>query len=302
MKNIIKGIIPPMITPLLNPDTLDVQGVANLVEHLIGGDVNGIFILGTTGEAQQLSTRLKKELIAQSAKCINGRLPLLVGITDCTVEDSLIVAEFAAKHGATAAVAAPPYFFALSKSELYDYYTTLADKSPLPVFLYNMPSHTKAMMDLDLVEKLAQHPNIAGLKDSSANGVYFCKLLKMFASRPDFGLYVGPEEMFAPMVLMGGHGGVSGGANVYPKFFAELYAAAAKCDVATTLALQSRMLEVGEKLFGIGQYSAGYIKGIKTALKQKSIINADCMAHPFSSLNADDSAKVAQALQYLDSL
>ena len=291
-----------MITPMLDGEHLDVKGVERLVEHLIKGGVHGIFILGTTGEAQQLSVRLKKEMIAEVARCVNGRLPFLVGITDCTVEDSLIIAEYAAKHGAYAAVAAPPYFFALSKSELYDYYTILADKSPLPIYLYNMPSHTKTMLELDLVEQLSAHSNIVGLKDSSANGVYFCKMLKQFAARPEFGLFVGPEEMFAPMVLMGGHGGVSGGANAYPEIFVKLYNAAAEGNVQKTTELQSKMLEVGINLFGVGQYAAGYIKGIKTALKLKGILTNDAMVHPFSALNENDAEKIKNAVKKIEAI
>jgi 4-hydroxy-tetrahydrodipicolinate synthase len=300
--NILRGIVPPMITPLLDDEHLDLQGVERLVEHLISGGVHGIFILGTTGEAQQLSATLKRELITATAACIKGRLPLLVGITDCSVYDSIALARHAAACGATAAVAAPPYFYALSKSELIDYYTDMANLSPLPIYLYNMPSHTKTMLEADIVETLSAHPNIAGLKDSSANGVYFCKLLKQFAARPEFGLFVGPEEMMAAMTLMGGHGGVSGGANVYPEIFVKLYNAAAEGNVQKTIELQNKMLEVGINLFGIGTYSAGYIKGIKTALKIKGILTSDAMAHPFKALDENDNVKIQAKVAKLDIL
>jgi 4-hydroxy-tetrahydrodipicolinate synthase len=300
--NILHGIIPPMITPMLNNEKLDLQGVERLVEHLIAGGVHGIFILGTTGEAQQLSANLKRELISAAAACIKGRIPLLVGITDCSVYDSIALAQYAAAHGATAAVAAPPYFYALSKSELVDYYTDMADMSPLPIYLYNMPSHTKTMLEADVVETLSAHPNIIGLKDSSANGVYFCKLLKQFATRPEFGLFVGPEEMMAAMTLMGGHGGVSGGANVYPEIFVKLYNAAAEGNVPKIIELQSKMLEVGINLFGIGKYAAGYIMGIKTALKIKGILTSDAMVHPFTALDENGAEKIKEAVGKLDNL
>ncbi|GHV32101.1 dihydrodipicolinate synthase family protein [Bacteroidia bacterium] len=300
-KQIIKGIIPPMIAPLLDTDILDTQGLENLVEHLIAGGVNGIFVLGTTGEAQHLSIKIKAELIQKTATYIRGRVPLLVGITDTSVYESIRIAEMAVKNKAAAVVAAPPYFFALGQPELIEYYQLLADKSPLPLYLYNMPSHTKTMIEVDTVEKLAKHKNIIGLKDSSANGIYFCKLLTLFKDRPDFGLFVGPEEMMASMVLMGAHGGVAGGANVYPKIFVDLYEAAVAKDVDKTIALQNKMLQVSQHLYGIGRFGSSYIKGIKTALSLKGICS-DFLAQPFNLFKEPEKEKVKKAVELLDKL
>jgi 4-hydroxy-tetrahydrodipicolinate synthase len=297
----LKGIIPPMVTPLLDTDVLDEQGVENLVEHLIGGGVNGIFILGTTGEAQHLSLKIKTELIRKTAACIGERVPLLVGITDTSIYESLRIAQIAAENKATAVVAAPPYYFALGQPELIEYYEWLAEKSPLPLYLYNMPSHTKTMIDVETVEILSKRKNIAGLKDSSANGVYFSKLLTLFKDRPDFGLFVGPEEMMASMVLMGAHGGVSGGANVYPEVFVDLYKAASEKDASRTAALQNKMMAVSRHLYGIGRFGSSYIKGIKTALSLKGICS-DCLAQPFHLFNEPEKEKVEIAVKQLDKL
>ncbi|MDR0542487.1 MAG: dihydrodipicolinate synthase family protein [Dysgonamonadaceae bacterium] len=298
-KQTLHGIIPPMVTPLLAADTLDEKGVERLVEHLIAGGVNGIFILGTTGEAQHLSLKIKEELIRKTSACIQGRIPLLVGITDTSLYESLKIARIAAENKATAVVAAPPYFFALGQAELIEYYEALADQSPLPLYLYNMPSHTKTMIELDTVKTLARHKNITGLKDSSANGVYFCKLLDLFHNRPDFGLYVGPEEMMASMVFMGAHGGVSGGANLYPEIFVKLYQAAAAKEVDQTRDLQNRMIAISRELYGIGRFGSSYIKGIKTALSMKGICS-DVLAQPFNRFQEPEKEKVKTAIEKLD--
>jgi 4-hydroxy-tetrahydrodipicolinate synthase len=298
-KQILRGIIPPMITPLLDTDTLDDKGVANLVEHLINGGVHGIFILGTTGEAQHLSRKIKESLIRQTAQCIRGRVPLLVGVTDSALYDSLYIARTAAECHASAVVAAPPYFFTLGKPELTTYYQALADRSPLPLYLYNMPSHTKTMIETDTVLTLSQHPNIIGLKDSSANGAYFCKLLDLFGNRPDFGLYVGPEEMMAAMVLLGAHGGVSGGANLYPEVFVQLYQAAESGNVEETRRCQARMIAISRELYNIGRFGSSYIKGIKTALFLKGICT-DVPAQPFHRFQEPEKEKVKIALQTLE--
>lgn len=300
-KDILRGIVPPMITPLIDTDTLDSKGVENLVEHLIKGGVSGIFILGTTGEAQHLSVKIKAELIKKTCVCVNGRVPVLVGITDTSVYESIKLAEVAAEYKAQAVVAAPPYYFALGQPELIEYYTLLADKCSLPLYLYNMPSHTKTMIEPDTVMALSGHKNVIGLKDSSANGVYFCKLLTMFKDRPDFELFIGPEEMMASVVLMGASGGVSGGANVYPEIFVEVYNAAANKDVDKTIELQNKMMLVSQELYGIGRFGSSYIKGIKTALSLKGICS-DFLAQPFNLFKDPEKEKVKIAVEKLDKL
>ena len=295
----LSGIIPPMITPLLGTDKLDTVGVKNLVEHLIKGGVNGIFILGTTGETQHLSIRLREELIRETCKAVNGRLPVLVGITDTSMSESLYLANVAAECKANALVAAPPYYFALGQPELYEYYQALSEKCPLPLYLYNMPSHTKVMIEPATVKRLSDLPNIVGLKDSSANGVYFHTLLHIMKDNADFSLFVGPEEMMASVVLMGANGGLTGGANLYPELFVSLYNAAAAKDLQKVAELQEKVMPVGEALYSIGRFGSSYIKGIKTALALKGICS-DGLAQPFNTFQMPEKQKVQTALMQLE--
>src|SRR5690242_18636907 len=110
MKLPLTGIIPPMITPLSGRDELDVAGLERLIEHILGGGVNGIFILGTTGEGPSLSYKLRRELIQRVCKQVNHRVPILVGITDTSFVESVTVARSAAESAADAVVVAPPYY------------------------------------------------------------------------------------------------------------------------------------------------------------------------------------------------
>src|SRR5690606_654387 len=221
-----KGIVPPMVTPLMDNNTLDKIGLNRLIEHLIQGGVHGIFILGTTGEGTSLSYLLRKELIDLTCEMVGDRFPIMVGITDTAPEESIKLTTVAAAAGASAVVAAPPFYFGMSQSELFQYYWKLADQLPLPLFLYNMPSHTKINIAPETVKALSDHPNIFGLKDSSGNAVYFSSVLHMIKSNPSFTLMVGPEEMMASTILLGGHGGVNGGANMFPQLYVALYNAA----------------------------------------------------------------------------
>ena len=114
----LQGIIPPLATPLLSQDELDIDGVDRLVEHVIQGGVHGLFILGSCGEGPSLSYRLRRELIARVCERTNGRVPVLVGITDSAFTESVALADFAEDAGAAAVVASAPYYFAPSTTEL----------------------------------------------------------------------------------------------------------------------------------------------------------------------------------------
>ena len=135
MKLPLTGIIPPMITPLRGRDELDVAGLERLIEHILSGGVNGLFILGTTGEGPSLSYRLRRELIERVCKQVNHRVSVLVGITDTAFVESVNVARAAAESGADALVVAPPYYLPEAQPELQEYLDHLVHELPLPLYI-----------------------------------------------------------------------------------------------------------------------------------------------------------------------
>lgn len=292
------GIIPPMVTPLLDDHTLDKPGLSRLIEHLIRGGVHGIFALGTTGEAPSLSYALRKELVQLTCEQAAGRVPVMVGITDSSPEESVLLAQFAAQVGAAAVVAAPPYYFGMDQSELVTYYQYLADHSPLPLYLYNMPSHTKISIALTTVQRLSEHPNIIGLKDSSGNAVYFNAVLHAMKDAPSFSLLVGPEEMMASSVLMGGDGGVNGGANMFPTLYVDLYTAAANRDHEKVLEFQTKVMEISHRIYCAGKTGGGYLQGLKTALAFLGICSGH-VASPLGNFSEEEKERIKEHLDYL---
>jgi len=289
------GIIPPMVTPLLTDNlTLDLEGMKHLVEHLVLGGVHGIFILGTTGESTSLSYATREKLIVESCKAVNGRVPVFVGITDTSIEESIHLALIAKKAGAAAVVAAPPYYYGLGQEELFKYYWSLANQVSLPLFLYNMPSHTKINIDVKTVVRLAEHTNIIGLKDSSANAVYFQSLC--YSLKTNFTLLVGPEEITAQTIMMGGHGGVNGGANLFPKLYVALYNAAITRDFARIEELQDLVMEISTKIYTVGSYGSSYLKGLKGALSALGIVKGN-IAPPFTSFDEKEMNKVIETIK-----
>lgn len=286
-KEPLRGIIPPMATLLLDDDHLDKEGTIQLIEHLIAGGVHGIFILGTTGECTNISYKLRRELITLSCEKVNGRVPVLVGITDTSLEESLALSRLSKEAGATAVVAAPPYYYGLGESELITYFNRLADNLTLPLYLYNMPSHTKTMMTQKAVLELSKHPNVYGLKDSSGQAVFFNAMIYAFRNRPDFTLLVGPEEMMASTVLMGGNGGVSGGANIFPKLFVDLYNAADKGDLKEVSRLQEMVMEIADEIYAMGSYGSSFLKGLKASMFILGI-GTGYLATPLSAFEKDE--------------
>jgi 4-hydroxy-tetrahydrodipicolinate synthase len=276
----LRGVITAMITPLLEPDTLDVSGLEKLIDHLIHGGVNGLFILGTTGEAPALSYKTRREVIQHTCRHNAERLPVIVGITDTSLTESVNLARFAADSGAHALVLAMPYYFAASQGELVTYVQHVAAQVSLPVFLYNAPSNVHHVLGLDAVRKLSELPNIAGLKDSGFNMIYFHKLVWLFRDRPDFTLLVGPEELTGEAVLLGGHGGMCGGANIYPRLYVDMYKAAAAGNLPELNRLHSRIMQISSTVYRVAPEDSSYLRGMKCAVSLKGICR-DVLAEPF---------------------
>jgi len=296
IKNI-QGIIPPIVTPLLSSHEIDNAGTIKLIGHIIAGGVHGIFILGTTGEGPSIDFALKKEFIELVCKTVDGKVPILVGISDTSFNESIKIAEYSYEKGVDAVVVAPPYYFPSGQSELIEYMTHLAEELPLPLFIYNMPAMTKINIKPATVLKLSEIDGICGLKDSSCDMIYHHEILTMMRDRPDFPVLIGPEELLAESVLFGGDGGVCGGANVFPELYVSIYAAAKKQDVASIFELQKKIF-ILRQIYSCGQYASSLIKGIKCALHCMDICN-DFMAEPFHSFGTKQKTEINRILKKL---
>ncbi len=299
MEQPLRGIIPPLITPLLDNDTLDAEGLERLIEYMISGGVQGLFILGTTGEFASLSFNLRRELIQKTCQLVKGRVPLLVGITNPSFKESLNLAKAAAGYGADAVVLSPPYYFSAGQPELLEYLKRLMEQMPLPLFLYNMPSHTKITFAPETVKAAAEIPGICGMKDSSSDLAYLKKVQYKLRDREDFTFLIGPEEFLAEFVLTGGHGGVNGGANMFPQLYVQLYKAAVNRDFENIAALQEKVMQISSTIYTVGHFGSSYLKGVKCVLSLMGICN-DFMAEPFHRFNPPERKKIEEALNALD--
>jgi 4-hydroxy-tetrahydrodipicolinate synthase len=297
----LKGIIPPMVTPLLEIDSIDVAGLEKLIEHILAGGVHGLFILGSTGEAPSLSYKLRYELIERVCRQIGGRVPVLVGITDTSYVESIKIAEFSQKHGVSALVLAPPYYFPADQQELLEYLEHLVPKLPLPLLLYNNPSCAKICFEPQTVVKAAQIPGVVGIKDSSSDMVYFHKLLAIMADNKEFSFLVGSEELLAEAILLGGHGGVSGGANIFPKLYVDLYNAAVAGDIENVRKLHNMVIRISTTIYSTGKYESSILKGIKCSLGLMGICS-DFISEPFHRFRQPEKEKIKGYLEKMSVL
>ena len=195
-----KGIIPPLITPLTARDTLDIAGLERLVNRLIDGGVAGIFALGTTGEAPSLSHRLRREVVEHTCRFAEGRVPVLIGITDTSLVESAQLAAAAADLGADAVVTSAPFYFPAGQPELREFIEELLPELPLPLMLYNMPSLTKVSFSREVIDWALDQEKIVGLKGGPTGR--FSSVRKSSLARPYFSAGTA-ESMAVPTSTLG---------------------------------------------------------------------------------------------------
>lgn len=294
----IRGIVPPLCTPLTETMQLDVDGFERLIEHVVAGGVHGLFLLGTTGEGPSLSRDVQRDVIRHASHIVDRRVPLLVSISHSCLAESVNLAQFATDAGCDAVVATPPYFYPLCQGDVLEYYKTLLQQLPLPLMLYNMPVVAGSHVEFETARKFVEHEQVLGLKDSSGDIETFREFTALTNDRPDFSLLVGPEHLLAETLAMGGVGGVSGGANVWPQLFVRLYEAALEDDHATANKLHQLVEQFGET-YRVGPLSIpAIIARTKSALAICGVCS-DATAPPVNRASDSERDKITIILDQL---
>jgi 4-hydroxy-tetrahydrodipicolinate synthase len=289
----LRGIIPPVVTPLAGPDSLDLPGLERLLARIVESGCSGVFVLGSTGEAQALSYRLRMEMVRETCRIVAGRLPVLAGVTDTSVFEAVDFGRAAMEAGAAAVVTATPYYFRLAQSDLLRHIRILARDIGAPLFLYNMPGLTKLSYEPETVAAAADIPGVIGFKDSSADLIYFQRVLRLVGHKSEFTVLVGPEELLPQAVQLGAHGGISGGANLNPKLYVDLYNAAVEHRWEDARALQRQVIELSERVYRVGNSETSYIRGQKGALELAGICSG-LPAPPLLPLDERERSAIAK--------
>jgi 4-hydroxy-tetrahydrodipicolinate synthase len=242
MKNGLKyhGAVVPMVTPLTAQGALDEAALFRLVDVQIAGGVEGIFVLGTTGEGAHVPSEFRRRLVELTARRAGKLALVFAGLGDIRAADVSEANEFF-HAGADAVVAHPPISEKIPVEKLRDWYLSLLDRLEGPLLLYNMPMTTGISIPLGAVEKLLGHPKLAGIKDSENNPKRHEELLQRFGGKKDFSVFVGVGALMEKGLRLGADGIVPSVGNLIPDVCHQLCAAAKEADWATAEQLSARM-------------------------------------------------------------
>ena len=248
MKNPYFGrLLTAMVTPFNADGSVNYEKAADLAEWLINNGSDGLVVAGSTGEAATMSAEEKLELFRVVVNRINKRVPVIAGTGSNNTADSVKMTKMAEAMGVDGALIVGPYYNKPTQEGLYRHFKTIAEAVDIPVILYNVPGRTVADMSNETTLRLAQIPNIVGIKDATGGFDRACDLI---ARAPkDFAIYSGDDASAVALMLMGGKGNVSVVANIAPRLMHEMCVAALAGDLAKARELHFRMLGLHRQLF-----------------------------------------------------
>jgi 4-hydroxy-tetrahydrodipicolinate synthase len=296
----LRGIVPPICTPLGAEGAVDEAAVRSLVAFQLGAGVHGIFALGSTGELASLTGAQRRALLGATVAAVAGRVPVLAGIFDTSTRRCIENGLLAREAGADALVLAPPYYFRTSQRELLEHYRAVRAAVELPLIAYDVPSAVNVKLEPATVVTLAEEGTIAGLKDSSGDFHGFREVLMRTRHLP-FRAFTGSELIVDSCMHMGAHGSVPGLANVFPAEYVALYDHCVAGEWAAAAALQERLLACFRELITQGDpggsASASALGGFKAGLKARGVIASTRVTEPLRSFTPAEEERVAAVMR-----
>jgi len=245
------GSLVAIATPMQQDGALDLPALRKLIDFHIAEGTDGIVVVGTTGESPTVDVDEHCLLIKTAVEHAKGRIPIVAGTGANATREAIALAKFAKEAGVAAHLSVVPYYNKPTQEGLYRHFRTIAESVALPMIVYNVPGRTVADLATETTLRLAQVPNIVGIKDATADLGRGSELLAALAAagKSDFVVLSGDDLTGLPLMLMGGHGVISVTANVAPKLMAQMCKAALAGDVATARSLNNRLLPLHRKLF-----------------------------------------------------
>ncbi|MDR2015228.1 MAG: 4-hydroxy-tetrahydrodipicolinate synthase [Azoarcus sp.] len=243
----ITGSIVPLVTPMHADGSLDFPRLRALIDwHAVEGS-DALVIVGTTGESPTVSVKEHIELIRVSVEHAAGRIPVIAGTGCNSTAEGIELARSAREAGAVAHLSVVPYYNKPTQEGLYRHFRTIAEAVELPLILYNVPGRTVADLENDTVLRLAEAPNIIGIKDATGKIDRVCDLVERMPK--GFALYSGDDMTALAFMLLGGHGVISVTANVAPRAMHEMCDAALTGDARRAREINARLLGLHRDLF-----------------------------------------------------
>jgi 4-hydroxy-tetrahydrodipicolinate synthase len=236
----IRGIIPPVATPMLANEDLDLPRLRQFLDHLIKEGVHGVFVLGTNSEFYALDEREKQEIIATAVEHVRGRVPVYAGTGAESTREAVRLTRIAEREGVQGVSVITPYFVSPAQPEIYDHYRRIAESTTLPVVLYNNPSTCGGVkIEVDTLARLAKVPNILGVKDSSGDLQNTNEFIRVVPDR--FSVLMGRDTLIYHALISGARGAVPATANIAPRLVVKIYESFQRGDHAAAAAAQRRL-------------------------------------------------------------
>ena len=284
------GVIPPTMTPYTESGELDVESLERLVHSQIEGGVNGLFVLGSSGEAAFLTDEQRRVVIETVVRTAAGRIPVLAGVNDMSANRLLAQVRLAEEAGAQAIVATAPFYILPSEGEVEAHFRMLAAATSLPMFAYDVPVRVHRKLDIGMLIRLGLDGVIVGVKDSSGDDVAFRRLVAANrAAGSPLTLFTGHEVVVDGALMAGADGVVPGLGNVDPHGYARMFAAAQAGDWALVRVEQDRLAALFEIVFqapALAGEAAG-LGAFKTALVLQGVIASNVMSRPIPRIEGD---------------
>lgn len=285
----------PVITAFNKEREIDIEGNKEIWEHLINGGVDGIVLLGSTGEFFNMSMFQKKELIKLATEHINKRIPLFVGTGSMNIEETIELSNYALNLGADGVMIIGPYYFPVNDRDLENFYSKLAININGDIYLYNFPKMTGHDINpkvlLNLLEK---HQNIIGYKDTVSEMSHTRNLIQAIKDKyPNFIIYSGYDDNFVHNILSGGNGCIGALSNLYPQIFKQWVDTINNKDIVNIEKFQKLIDSVME----IYDVETPFIPVLKKALILNGIKIEEYCTEPFGVISEVQISKLKKILE-----
>lgn len=287
----------PVVTIFDEKGNLDREENKKVYDHLINNGIDGIVVMGSTGEFFNMTMDMQKELIDLAITHVNGRCRVLIGTSRMSTEETIELADYATKKGADGVMIISPYYFALSDESIEKFYGEVAENTNAKIYLYNFPDRTGYDLSPEVTLKLARkHSNIVGYKDTVISMAHTRNLLNVMKEEfPEFEIYSGYDENFIHNLTSGGVGCIGGLSNLVPNVCSDWARAYDNKDFAKMEEIQQYI----NKAMNMYDISVPFMPTMKRAMKLKGIIDNDNMTKPFITLNDEQETKLKGLMEKL---
>ena len=285
-----RGVVVPMVTPVTKEGALDTDAVVRIIEFFAQAGVSPL-LMGTTGEGNSVSQADGLLFVETAVKAARQRITIYAGLTGNCFSEQLRQAEAYTKAGADVIVATLPTYYALTPEQMENYYRRLADAITGPLMLYNILATTHMSIPVDVIRRLADHPNIVGLKDSERDLERMAQCIEIAKGREDFCYFCGWAAQSAHSLELGGDGIVPSTGNYVPEMFQQLYEAAVAGDMTTANRLQDETNEIA-KIYQKDRTLGQSLTALKVMMQTKGLCEP-WMLMPLTRLSAEEEKAIA---------